>query len=209
MHARRLDRAVFIQVVQQRGRFNIQADVPAPVGVFNFGFRLDADLHAQKVRYPKLQHTRHGFQAGTRAGHGQHQPVAQVIADFMRQVQQKVVTVATLPVALCIAVVEDFQVDVAHGRVVLRQEAAHIAQTTGFVEQVKHGLVTTQDLAVLGGYALRPKQQFSRAGVQGVGGRIQHIAHTGLHHQVYEQRRHVNLARAHHGEVIRLQRSGG
>ena len=139
--------------------------------------------------------------------------MAQVVADFVREVEQEIVALAALPVVRRVFVAQDFQVNIAHRRLVQRQQAAHVAQATGLVEQVQHDQIAAQNLPVLHVDALGAEQQFGSARFKGVvrtrSHALQQIAHAGLRDQVQKQRWQLEVAGPQGSEVPGFECAGG
>ena len=90
----------------------------------------------------------------------------------------------------------------------LGEQATEIAKTVGFILQIERLAVAGQHTPILHGDVLGTKEQFGRARRQRIARVVQQPPDDGLHHQVYEQRRHADAATTKQAQQPRLQRVG-
>src|SRR5258706_12898582 len=75
-HAPLLDFASGPELVQDRGRLGVEADVPRPARLFDLADRLDLDLRSQEMQHPGLHDAAKRIQRRTAIGEADHGVVA-------------------------------------------------------------------------------------------------------------------------------------
>src|SRR5687768_5633418 len=182
-HAALLDLAAGPQLVQDRGRLGVEADVPGPARLLDLFHGLHVDAGVQEMEHPGLDHAAERVERRPSVGQADHRVVARL----------------ALPVERGVAAVENIQIHVTDASLGFDDQLADRAVAVAARVRLDRLEVGEQHVAFLDGRLLVAPEELGGAQPERVVAAIEDVAQDHVHELVDEKRRHLDrrLEEAH------------
>src|SRR5262245_32793380 len=177
-HAAGIDLVAGPQLVQDRARFRVEADVPRPARLLDLADRLHTHFHCKEVLDPPFDHARKGIQGRPPVG----------------EADDRVVPRFALPIEAGVRTIEHVEIGAAELALRLDDEAPDAAVALPRSVHLHRFEVGEKHVAVLDRRLLLPVEELAGAQPKRVLGAVQHVSEDDVRELVDEHRRHVDRA---------------